>query len=456
MTVEQRLLRGWAGGPPTRADVVTVTDDDDARPHRAPSRGCLPRGLGRSYGDAAQNAGGLVYDLTGLTGVRRFDTRRGLVTVAAGTSIAQLLRVVVPQGWFPAVTPGTRWVTVGGAIAADVHGKNHARDGGFCRHVRTFVLATPTGERRTVTAHHDPEVFWATAGGMGLTGVVTEATLQLTPIQTTVMRVQIERTADLDDTLARLHACDDRYAAAWLDLADSRRGGRGILSSGDHARVDDLPSTTPGGVLQAPSASRWSAPARFPSGMIRPSLVRGFNELYYRAAPERPRQRLESLAGFLYPLDAVRDWNRLYGSRGFLQYQIVVPFGAEDVVRTVAERFSAGPATPALAVLKRLGSRGGPLSFPLPGWTLSVDLPLRGHRVPRNRDEPELASLLDELDRRVLQAGGRVYLAKDARLRREVFHAMYPRWADWRAVQARLDPGGRMRSDLGRRLELLA
>ncbi len=445
-------LTGWGLTAPTAADVVEVrlaaeVDAALRRPHR---RGIVARGLGRSYGDAAQNAGGVILDLTGLAGFRWFDPATGIVVLDAGVSLGDLLSWSVPRGWFVPVSPGTRHVTVGGAVAADIHGKNHHIDGSFCDHVPWFELHLPGGETRTVSADTEPEVFWATAGGMGLTGVITTVALSMLAIDSAFMRVDTERAVDLDDCMARMEAGDHRYrySVAWIDLmARGRSMGRSVLTRGDHAVADRLPAPQRADPWRYRPDAVASAPPWMPTGALNRLSIGAFNELWFRKAPARHIGGIESIPAFFHPLDLLRGWNRIYGRRGFVQYQFVVPFGAEAAVTEAVEQLAAARCPSFLAVLKRFGAGHGMLSFPSPGWTLALDLPAA---------LPGLGRLFARLDKIVLDVGGRLYLAKDSRMTAHMLEATYPGLGDWLEVRGKLDPTGQLRSDLGRRLGLSA
>ena len=441
-----RTLAGWGRTQPVVARVVTPASEDDVATILADAAGpVIARGLGRSYGDAAQAAGGTVVDGRGFGAVGTIDHSTGSVTVGAGASIDAILAHAVPKGWFVPVSPGTRQVTVGGAIAADVHGKNHHRDGTFCQHVTALRLVAPSGPR-TVGPDDDPDVFWATAGGMGLTGIVTEATVRLLPIETDRVLVDTDRCDDLDALLARM-ATDQayRYSVAWVDcMATGSSLGRGVLTRGDHARRDDLPAAERSRPLAAPSPSRLRVPVPAPRGLLNRLSVRAFNEAWFRRAPRERRGELQPIGTFFHPLDFVTDWNLLYGPRGVVQYQLAVPSAAVEAVRRAIELLATSGVPSFLAVLKRFGPADpGPLSFPIEGWTLALDIPVGPPRLP---------GVLDALDDLVQDVGGRVYLAKDARLDPARLRAMYPRLGELEAVRRRLDPNGILGSDLARRL----
>jgi len=442
--MSRATLYGWGHTVPGVATVLSPSSDGEIEDSLKSSPQVIARGLGRSYGDAAQVSGGVVLCTRGLNRIGEIDDH-GVVRVEAGVSLDELLRQSIPRGWFLGVTPGTRQVTVGGALAADVHGKNHHVDGSFARFVLEATLVTPTGTV-TISPDENSELFWATMGAMGLTGVLSSVTLQLIEIETDRVLVDTERFTNLDDVMDAMASGDDlyRYSVAWVDcMSKGARLGRSILTRANHARRTDVSP----GPLGAPSAPRLFVPGGVPGGLLNPTTVTAFNELWYRSAPRRETGKAQSITSFFHPLDGVRDWNRLYGRRGFVQYQFCVPAASADTVRRVVARLSSQRITSFLAVLKRFGPASpGPLSFPVAGWTLALDMPV---------GSPSLASTLDELDDLVLSGGGRIYFAKDARLSPDKVRAMYPRLDEFLALKDRIDPEHVLTSDLARRLALV-
>jgi decaprenylphospho-beta-D-ribofuranose 2-oxidase len=422
----------------------------DALRHPGP-RGIIARGLGSSYGDPAQNAGGLVLDLTGLDRIHAIDAEAGTAKVDAGVSLDTLMRAALPLRLWVPVLPGTRQVTVGGAIASDVHGKNHHSAGSFGNHVLSIDLALSDATVRTLTPDGpDAELFWATVGGMGLTGVMLRATIALKRTESAYFVVDTDRTNDLDELMTLLtDGSDDRYdySAAWFDTTTTGAAlGRAVLTRGSLAKADELPAKPRGNPLRFEAPQLLRLPDLFPNRLANPATLRAFSELWWRAAPRRQRGAVQNITAFLQPLDVFADWNRVYGRRGFLQYQFVVPLGAEPVFRRIVEVIAASPHASGLNVLKRFGAGDpAPLSFPAPGWTICVDLPIAAG----------LSELCTTLDAMVLDAGGRHYLAKESRTSPEAIRRGYPRLDEWRKVRAAADPAGVFTSDLARRLELM-
>lgn len=448
---QRTLLSGWGGTPRSAADLYAPRTADGVRSvlDGGTERHVIARGLGRSYGDPALNAGGAVVGMTGMDGIHALDIAGATVSAEAGVSLDALIRALLPFGLFVPVTPGTRFVTVGGAIASDIHGKNHHVDGSLQRHLVSFELLLPSGEIRTVTPESDADLFAATSGGMGLTGIILAATLRLLRVESGYMRVDTDRVPNLDAALERMLATDDRYrySVAWTDcLAGGQSLGRSVLLRANHATAGELTRVMQRDALKFVEGVHVGTPAWMPGGLLRRSTLRAFNEVIYRRAPERERGKIEALAPYFHPLDRIRNWNRGYGARGFVQYQFVVPYGEERTLRQVLETLSARGCPSFLTVLKRFGEGCGMLSFPIAGWTLALDIPagVKG-----------LDELLDGLDGLIADAGGRIYLAKDARLRPERLREMYPELPRWQEVQARVDPCGVLQSDMSRRLELL-
>lgn len=378
----------------------------------------LAYGQGRSYGDVGLNAGGTLLRTAGLGRILAFDAEAGVLRAEAGATLADVLARVVPHGWFLPVTPGTRFVSLGGAVANDVHGKNHHRAGTFGRFVTAMGLARSSGETLTLApGGSHAALFAATVGGLGLTGLITWVELRLLPIRSDEIVQTAVRFASLEEFFPLSDAASARspYVVAWVDAL--RPEGRGVLFEGAHARPRG-----PGRPLRLAPPPRFTLPADAPAGALRAGVVRAFNAAYFARAPRRPVRRRLHFAPFFYPLDALGAWNRAYGRDGFYQYQCVVPReNGHDAVRALLAQVAAAGAGSFLAVLKVFGDVPSPglLSFPRPGVTLALDVPSNG---------PETLRLLRRLDDLVAEAGGRVYPAKDAAMTARAFRRFYPEW----------------------------
>lgn len=408
----------------------------------------IARGLGRSYGDAALNRGGGVICFERLNRLIAFDPKTGVLECEAGVTFAEILDCFLPRGYFLPVTPGTKFVTLGGAIAHDVHGKNHHRAGTISNFVLDFRLQTPQGDVMTCSPRENPDVFWATVGGAGLTGLLLSARLRLQRVETAYVLVDFLKVPHFADAIDAMAESDHLYefSVAWIDcLARGKALGRSVLMRANPAKRDDLPARA-GDPLSPRRHSERSLPFNFPPGLLNRFTVGAFNGLFY-GRHRTTSGRLADIDSFFYPLDSIRDWNRMYGRRGFVQYQLVFPFETGRAgLAEVLERISASGRGSFLGVLKRFGNaNAGLLSFPFPGYTLALDLPASDGLVP----------FLTGLDAIVLRHGGRLYLAKDAVTTPESFAAMYPRLDEFRAVKARLDPDNRLSSSQARRLGIV-
>jgi decaprenylphospho-beta-D-ribofuranose 2-oxidase len=398
-------------------------------------------GSGRSYGDSALNAQGHSC-LTGrLNRILAFDETSGIVEVEPGVTFRQLLDVFLPKGWIAPVTPGTAFATIAGAVAHDVHGKNHERDGSFGQHVTEIDLLTPDGLLRTLGPRSRPAWFRATCGGCGLTGIMTRIAFRMHRVPGGYVKVTRRRFDGLEAFLEAFEvAKDTTYSVGWIDaVATGRDLGRGILETAEPA-VDTRPI--------ARSKQERAVPFELPLSLVNPTSVKAFNALYFHSASKEGAISLKPYSSFLYPLDAVGSWNRIYGKRGFHQFQCVVPYTNGDVaLRRLLEAISSCGAPSFLSVLKRLGpGRAGYLSFPMEGYTLAVDFP----------NNPTTELLYRALVHLTLDHGGRVYLAKDALLWPEAFAQMYPELDEFRQVLDELDPMARLQSDMARRLQVRA
>ncbi|MGW6376630.1 FAD-binding protein [Rhodococcus sp. NPDC055112] len=451
---ERRSLSGWGRRAATPADVLSTPDlETIARAvNQAGPRGVIARGLGRSYGDPAQNAGGLVIDMTALDRIHRIDPDSGVVDLDAGVSLDALMRAVLPHGLWVPVLPGTRQVTVGGAIGADIHGKNHHSHGSFGNHVESLDLLTADGTIRTISPTGDEkDLFWATVGGMGLTGIVVRARVRMKHTETAYFIADHDRTANLDETMELLTGGSDEgydYSMSVPDtISTGPKLGRAGFTRGSLATLDQLPPKLRRDPLRFNAPQLLTVPDIFPSGLVNRLTTRVAAEAAHRMYPKHGRGTIQNLTQFYHPLDLLGEWNRAYGPQGFMQYQFSIPFGAEQQLADIVRKIAESGHRSFLNVFKRMGdSNPAPLSWPHPGFMLSLDFPIRAG----------LGRFCDELDEQVLAAGGRLYFAKDSRTTPERIARMYPRLDEWRSVRDSVDPDRVFASDLARRLRLVS
>lgn len=464
----EATLHGWGRTAPTRAQVLSTEDldtivgavkqvaDDNADKPDHLKRGVIARGMGRSYGDPAQNAGGLVIDMQRFNKIHSIDPDTALVVVDGGVTLDQLMKAALPYGLWVPVLPGTRQVTIGGAIGPDIHGKNHHSAGSFGDHVVSMDLLVASGEILTLKpegSEDDPdgELFWATVGGMGLTGIIVQATIRMTKTETAFFIADGDLTSNFDETI-EFHADGSEhnytYSSAWFDaISPEPKLGRAAISRGSLATLDQLKELSP---KLAKDPLKFSAPQLvtvpdiFPNFTMNKLTMKAVGQAWWLKSGEY-RDQVQNLTQFYQPLDLIGEWNRGYGSRGFLQYQFVVPREATSELKSIVRSIQASGHYSALNVFKLFGEGNrAPLSFPMPGWNICVDFPIK----------PGLGHFLDELDKRVLDFGGRLYLAKESRTSAEKFHQMYPQMQSWLNTRNEIDPTGVFASDMSRRLEL--
>lgn len=441
----KRSLSGWGRYPVEECTVYRPEKRREAMAlfEDAAETTAIGRGLGRSYGDAAVNGGGAVFDLSRLNRMLSFDPESGVLECESGVSLAEILDAFVPRGFFPSVLPGTKFVTVGGAIGNDIHGKNHHKDGTFSQFVESFTLLTPAGETLECSRECNPDVFWATVGGIGLTGLILTARIRLQPIETAYVKSDYVRARNIDEVLAAISESDEeyKYSVAWVDcLAKGASLGRSVLMRGNHApRAALPPSRDP---LRVKPKLEKTVPFDFPGFVLNPVSIAMFNQAYYMLHGTT-QGKLVDFDTYFCPLDSIHHWNRMYGKHGFGQYQVTFPLECRQGLITMLEKISGKGWASFLAVLKRMGAQGpGLLSYPSEGYTITLDLPMRRG----------LIAFLREIDALVLDNGGKFYCAKDFCTLPETFAAMYPRLDEFRAIKARLDPDGRLSSSMSRRL----
>ena len=439
MSLATTTLGGWGRFPRVPARLRHLHDPLDAPGILARHPALIARGNGRAYGDAAINPACTLSTLR-CDRILAFEPETGMITVESGLLLTDLIDFALPRGWFPPVTPGTRLVTIGGMIAADVHGKNHHTAGTFGRHVESFLLLCADGTTRRCARNENTDLFLATCGGMGLTGIILHATFRLLPVQTPWIRQETLRAANLEEAIALCTASAAwPYSVAWIDCLATGAGlGRALIYRGAHATTAEAPAHPP--AARTPRR----VPCDLPTWTLNGASMRAFNTLYYRRT--RPGPRLVDIDNFFYPLDALHDWNRLYGAAGFAQYQCVLPAATSAAgLRAILHRTAAAGTGSFLAVLKLFGPEGeGLLSFPLEGFTLTLDFPVSAATL----------NLMLELDGIVAAQGGRLYLAKDSRAGAAIFAGGYARLPRFREIRRATDPHGRFASLQSERLGL--
>jgi FAD/FMN-containing dehydrogenase len=440
-------LSGWGRSHWFETVVLTPFDPREAQELSAVD-GLIPRGNGRAYGDSAIGARATLH-MGGLDRFRSFDPLTGRLSVEAGVLLSDVIRVGLANGRFPPVVPGTLHVTIGGMIAADVHGKNHHRDGGFGEHLESLTLALPGGATVRCSPTLEPELFRATIGGMGLTGTILDATFNLRPVETGWIRQTTLVARNLEEAMQALAGTSGyTYSVAWIDcLAAGSSLGRSLVFAGDHATRADLQSMS-AGLPPYPKTreARASVPVDLPGILLNRLTASAFAEFYFRRGSRREgAPHLTPWRSYFFPLDAIGDWNRIYGRHGLLQYQCVVPTaGAAAALAELLEIIASARAPVFLAVLKQLRGGSGLMSFPMEGFTLALDLPATSG----------VRALLDSLDDVTVAHGGRIYLAKDARQSRATFEAGYPGLPEFRSLRRGIGAEGRLASMQSLRLGL--
>jgi len=440
----KKRIANWGNYPAVESDERSFSFTHELQELVQQNNDYIPRGNGRCYGDASlgkQTISTLKYDK-----VLSFDRQQGVFECQSGLTLDQVLEVIVPAGWFLPVTPGTKFITVGGAVASDIHGKNHHVDGSFSNHVLDMDIILPSSEIVACSPEKNVDLFQATCGGMGLTGIITRVRFGLKKIETSLIRQKQVKAENLEEIIQLFDSYQHyTYSVAWIDcLKKGKNFGRSILLLGEHATIDDLNEKQRAQPLRLPSKKQITLPFNFPSWVLNAFTVKAFNFLYYGKNLKKEVNNIVSYEPFFYPLDAVLHWNRMYGKEGFVQYQFVLPLEARQGLVDILRRISDEGLGSFLAVLKVFGKQNSLISFPREGYTLALDFPVR----------KGLFEFLDELDRIVLQYGGRLYMSKDARMKPEILEAGYPGLPQFREIIRKYNPGYTIHSVQSDRLSL--
>jgi FAD/FMN-containing dehydrogenase len=440
----KRAIANWGNYPVMESEERFFSYDDQLEQLVRKSQHFIPRGNGRCYGDASlaeETINTLKYDK-----ILSFDTGNGIFECQSGLTLDKILEVIVPKGWFLPVTPGTKFITVGGAVGSDVHGKNHHVDGSFSNHIVEMEILLANGEKMVCSPQVHADLFEATCGGMGLTGMITRVKFRLKKIETSYIKQKQVKARNLEEIIRLFDEYKHyTYSVAWIDcLKKGKNFGRSILILGEHATVNELPEKCRKEPLRLPANKKIPFPFNLPSWVLNSFTVKLFNFLYYGKNFKREINNVVSYEPFFYPLDAILNWNRGYGKKGFVQYQFVLPLDAKQGLIEIMKRISDEGLGSFLAVLKVFGKQESMISFPKEGYTLALDFPVRGN----------LFAFLDELDQLVLKHGGRLYMSKDARMKPEVLEAGYPRLNEFKKIVQRYNAEGKIRSAQSDRLLL--
>ena len=438
-----KRISGWGNAPFSYTEFVSLSPDDSRVPNLT-TRGLVPRGQGQSYGDSANNSGGGAIDTRRLNFIT-IDRDKALAIVGSGVTITELESECLVHGLFPFVVPGTGRVTIGGAIASDIHGKSHHKVGSISNHLIEFKLLTSDGKIKVLKpAGESSKLFWATVGGMGLTGIIVEATISLLKVETAFVKVKEQRVKNLNDLLQTLSEFNSiyNYTVAWIDLS-GKFIGRGIVSGANHADLHLMDNLEAVKALKPLPLRKYKISYPFSFSIINKTTIRVFNSMWYHKPLGRVFQHVQK---YMHPLDGISNWNLIYGKKGFIQYQFVIPFEKVEILNAVLSKLGSARCNSFLTVLKSFSDgSAAPLGFPARGWTLAVDLPL---------NNPNLSHVLRDLDQLILNGGGRIYLTKDSRMSKTHLSTMYPALEDWKKIKHEIDPENLWQSDQGRRLGL--
>jgi FAD/FMN-containing dehydrogenase len=447
MQVQKETLSGW-GNIPKSTSKVTYAREVQEMVNTLSAGQLLSRGLGRSYADQATNKDHLVVKMEKMDHFISFDDKKGILKCEAGVSLDDIIKHLAPRGWFPMVTPGTKYITIGGAIANDVHGKAHHADGSFVNCVHDFTILLANGQIVRASREENADLFWANFGGLGLLGIILTATIRLRRIVTTYFKQKAFPARNLDEMLQAIDESNEEYtySVAWIDpMAKGKALGRGVLTAGNHAVIDDLPESLKSDPLKIGKKPKITVPFYLPGFALNPLTISLLDLVLYWKQKSAPN--ISHYESFFYPLDMINEWNRGYGKRGFIQYQFVIPMqDGRKNIRTLLTEVTKSNCIPFLNVLKKFGKdQGGLLSFPFEGYTFAIDFPITAQLKP----------FTQKLDQMVLAMGGRIYLGKDAYLDEATFKAMYPQYKTWLDIKRKYDPGNVFSSDLARRIGLV-